>query len=543
VPARGGIHRLALGPVVGHTDEASSRIWIQVFDDPANYALRVHGAGLYPFASTEAGPPEFGTALALATGLRSDWRYRYSVLRHGRFVPRATGSFRTMPSPGSLANLLFCALSCNSDQADGALLEFGQFVERAKPHFVVMMGDQVYIDDDSPNVFNEHLDSPPAVRRKALVAKYQRNWSREPVRKLLANTPTYMMWDDHEIRDGWGSLASDSPTLAARYARGANIFRKCNAYFEDARDVYWHFQACRNPLATPGQAFPNYIDAPPGPGERRALPYAFRCGRLALVMLDSRGARDAFRPELPILGAEQWQFLTQLRDTLPADIDALAVMTPTPIASLDPAGQTLKLMGGRTDDVEAFKRGDEDALLHPHGSEDFDQLLLAAAGARLTRVTGSAVNLGNFKLSNIDEARDQWSHAFARPEQSALIQLANQARFSNRPGVARELIFLSGDIHTGCIFDITLDEPHYTATSLTSSGISTVENRTFAVGILIDDHFAVAPGIHAQLRSVAKEFNFGVVQVTPTGAGATIVVSLAHRGNSFTVGVDVADLL
>lgn len=543
MPARGPLRRLELGPIVGHTDDASSRVWIQVPDDPADYALRVPGAGLFPFTSTESGPPEFGTALAMATGLRSDWRYRYRVLRRGRLVPRGGGSFRTLPATGSPAGVLFCAISCNSDQADGAWPEFGRFVDRAKPHFVVMMGDQVYVDDDKPNVFNDHLDSPPAVRRRALVAKYQRNWSREPVRRFLANTPTYMMWDDHEIRDGWGSLASDSPTLAARHPRGAAIYRKCNAYFEDARDVYWHFQACRNPLAMNGQALPNYIAAAPAPGERRAMPYAFRCGRLAVVMLDSRGARDAFRPERPILGAEQWQFLTALRDTLPADIDALAVMTPTPIASLDPKGQTLKLMGGRTDDVEAFQRGDEQAVLHPHGTEDVDQLLLAAAGARLSRLTGNPVNLGNFKLSNIDEARDQWSHAAARPEQLALLALANQARFTNRPGPPRELIFLSGDIHTGCLFEIKLDEPSYTASSLTSSGISTVENRSFSVGILIDDHFDLAPDIHVQLKSVAKEFNFGIVQVTPTGAGADIVASLAHRGNSFTVGVDIADLL
>ena len=36
-------NRLALGPLVGHTDETSTRIWIQVFDEPANYQLRVYG--------------------------------------------------------------------------------------------------------------------------------------------------------------------------------------------------------------------------------------------------------------------------------------------------------------------------------------------------------------------------------------------------------------------------------------------------------------------------------------------------------------------
>ena len=73
----------------------------------------------------------------------------------------------------------------------------------------------------------------------------------------------YMVWDDHDIRDGWGSLAADSPTMAAQHPRGAPIFRKCTAYFEDARDVYWHFQGCRNPL--PGDyRDPLYRTARPG---------------------------------------------------------------------------------------------------------------------------------------------------------------------------------------------------------------------------------------------------------------------------------------
>ena len=132
-----------------------------------------------------------------------------------------------------------------------------------------MMGDQIYMDEDKPDIFEDHFDSDSSARRKAMAEKYRLNWSRDVVRRILANVPTYMVWDDHDIRDGWGSLASDSPTMAALHARGAEIFRKSTAFFEDARDVYWHFQGCRNPLpgdyrdrtfpAQPDPSFPNYI--------------------------------------------------------------------------------------------------------------------------------------------------------------------------------------------------------------------------------------------------------------------------------------------
>jgi hypothetical protein len=85
--------------------------------------------------------------------------------------------------------------------------------------------------------------------------------SRYELLQVMANVPTYMMWDDHDIRDGWASVASDSPTLAAKFPRGREIFLKNNAYFEDARDVYWHFQGCLMPTGDP--SLPNYIEGPP----------------------------------------------------------------------------------------------------------------------------------------------------------------------------------------------------------------------------------------------------------------------------------------
>jgi hypothetical protein len=536
VRERRPVKRLQLGPVIGHTDDSSSRVWIQALDDPAVYSLRVEGAGIFPFVATESDPREFNTGVATAEGLRPSWQYRYAVLRRGRLIHGASGSFRTMPPPASMTPILFCAISCSSITSLGAWERFAEFVEQAAPQFVLMMGDQVYLDEDAPDVFANHFGSTSPVRRRAMAEKYRLNWSRDPVRRVLANVPTYMLWDDHDNRDGFGSNAGDSPTLVAKHPRGEALFRKSAAYFEDARDLYWHFQACRNP--------PTYVQGPVPPGIRRAMPFAFRCGRLVVVMLDSRGERDVFRKEAPILGVEQWQFIETLLADLPPEVDALALVTPTPIASLDPNGQVMKLLGDRTDDVEAFKRGDEDGVFHLKSSEDVDDFLLAAAGARATRFLGTPVNLGSFKISNIDEARDQWSHKFSRPEQARLLRKAGEARVANRHGgTPRELVFLSGDIHMGCIFDFSVLMPRYEAVSLTSSGISAVEDRTFALGVFVDEDVAVAPGIRSTLRELVPKFNFGVVQVVPTGDGAELNVAIAHEGNAFTVGLDIADLL
>ena len=543
---RPGVNRIELGPIVGHTDQQSTRIWIKVFDDPGFYRLRIAGVGTFDFVSTEApGSLEFRTAIAVATGLRSDITYRYNVLRLGRFLAGARGTFRTMPDPASMALLTFCAISCNAAKDEGAWKAFGKFVEDSKPQFILMMGDQLYLDEDGIDVFRCHRKSTPAVRRKAIVEKYRINWSRDPVRKVLANVPVYMMWDDHDLRDGWGSAASDSETLVAKHTRGRAIFDMCKAYYEDCRDIYWHFQGCHNPRPRDGidPALPNYIDGPPPSPTRYTMPYAFRCGRLVVLMLDSRGERDVFREELPILGARQWQFIDDVFANLPSDVEALVVMTPTPIASLDPEGQVQKLMGDRTDDVEAFKRGDEHNTLFPE-SGGGSQLPAAILNEHLSPITqtlsGTRLNLGNFKIGNIDEARDQWSHKFSRPEQRRLLESAGRARLSNRTvGAPRGLLFVSGDIHVGARFTITCSDPAYEALSLTSSGISTVFGKQPIVHALLDEEFDVAPGIHSSLLEVVTEFNFGIVHVVPTGRGAEILGVIAHKGNSLALGLDI----
>jgi hypothetical protein len=389
-----GVHRLKLGPIVGHTDHQSTRIWIQVFDDPGLYDLRVQGAGTFRFFRTEtSGPLEFRTGIAVATNLRPDWQYRYSVLRHGRVIANGKGSFRTMPDPASMAPLTFCVISCNMDDQDGAWKAFGKFVEESKPQFVLMVGDQLYLDEGEKNIFNEHRNSTPEVRRKAIAEKYRVNWSREPVREVLANVPCYMMWDDHDIRDGFGSSPADSETMVAKHKRGLRIFQKAKAYYLDCRDAYWHFQACHNPRPSDGvdPALPNYIDGPPASPLRVAMPYAFRCGRLVVLMIDSRGERDVFRPEMPILGLRQWQFIEHVFANLPPDVEALVVMTPTPIASLDPDGQTQKLFGDRTDDIDAFKDGDEKGTLDI-GRGDKWQLPLNILNQRLSSITSLVAN-------------------------------------------------------------------------------------------------------------------------------------------------------
>ena len=531
------IHRLRLGPIVGHTDHESTRIWIRVSDDPSLYQLRVQGRGTFDFLPTEPGGLEFGTAIAVADGLRSDTVYRYQVLRRRRVLSDGRGTFRTMPHPHSMAEVLFGVVSCNHNVDAGAWPQLDTFIRDAAPRFLLFIGDQVYLDSEEPNVWRDFLTADAESRRAAMAEKYQESWSRPYVRSVLANVPTYMIWDDHEIRDGWGSFAGDSPTLAAQNPRSAPITDLYRQYFEDARDVYWHFQACRNPL-------PDYVVPQAPPGYRRAVPVVFRCGRLLVTMLDSRGDRDVFRAERPVLGAEQWTYLEKVLGEIDPQIDALAVVTAVPIVCASPDGQWQTLVGERTDDIDAYRRGNREQLerVRNENSEDFVHLLLSGAAAAARSRFGGDANWGSFKVNDIDDTRDQWSHHYSRPEQEALIRAAVAARLTNRTqGTPRSLIFIGGDLHVGGTLDLEIEmETPVIVPCLVASGISKAAGTKQLLGTVFDQEFEVASGIIARLKTTVGAYNYGVVQTVPTGHGAAILGVVVHEGNASSWGLEAS---
>lgn len=516
--------RLVLGPIVGYTDDTSTRIWIQGDADAEEYVLRVAGRGLFPFVSTEGSPREFGTAIAVADRLRPEHRYRYNVLWRGHPVARGSGSVRTMPRPGSMADVLFVTVSCSDWRHDGAWLELEQFVDDQQPRFILMVGDQVYLDfgTAAEKIWPTHLKTSPARRRQLMAKRYRDHWQRAPIRKVMANTPTYMLWSDHEIRDGWGSWASDSPTLQALYPKGAAIAAEYNAYFEDARKVYWHFQMCHN-LSVP-------VAEPYVPGTRTAIPVHFQCGRLAVLMLDDRGDRDLWRESHRALGETQWNFVENeyLRNLSP-DTDSLAIVTQGPVVGMAPNGEVMRRLGDREDDVELFRRGDAKGLLALQGGSAAFGDYVHAGVDRL--VFKDLVPDNDLRLSDFDDLRDQWSHPRCRLEQERLIRRAGEARLVNRRvGSPRAVVFIGGDVHSGALYEITVTNPPFTAPCLISSGIA--QARFHVVGLKLDDDHTVAEGIRARLQHVVGDFNFGVTHILFNAGTPVITNMLSHPNTS-----------
>ncbi len=102
---------------------------------------------------------------------------------------------------------------------------------------MIHAGDQVYADSvamqdiaDSNRSRKERIRSFLSSYRKTYVDA----WSVPEVESVLSQSPSLMMWDDHDIFDGYGSHGDDSSELA-------------QTIFTAAKQAFWEFQAQKNP--------------------------------------------------------------------------------------------------------------------------------------------------------------------------------------------------------------------------------------------------------------------------------------------------------
>lgn len=141
----------------------------------------------------------------------------YYRWRQGRHASPA-GSFRTAPGPAQAAAVRFAF----SGDTDGTLVAgqpgFNHFqaldaIRAEQADFFVYLGDTVYSD-------SYLRPSGPAQTLAEYRAAYRLNRSYPALRALLGATPTYAIWDDHEVSNDYAGQTVDP----GRYAIGRQAF-------------------------------------------------------------------------------------------------------------------------------------------------------------------------------------------------------------------------------------------------------------------------------------------------------------------------------
>jgi hypothetical protein len=288
------------------------------------------------------------------------------------------------------------------------------------PHVLVMVGDQVYADELSPQtrafIRKRRSISRPPYSQVADYEEYTRlyweSWSDPPIRWLLANLPTSMIFDDHDIHDDWNTSAAWRDDMAqqpwwheritsglmsywvyqhlgnlAPEALAANdLFRRVNAV-EDAEPLLRAF-AERAGATTDGTQWS----------------YAWQLAGSRLVVVDSRAGRVLTNGDREMIDEAEWCFV---ESEMRAPAEHLVVATSLPF-----------LLPRAIHDLEAW-----------------NEAICAGAwgplGARVGELIRRALDL------------EHWA-AFARSFRR-LSQLIKSAATGSTP--PRSIIVLSGDVH------------------------------------------------------------------------------------------------
>ncbi|HYG85216.1 MAG TPA: alkaline phosphatase D family protein [Azospirillum sp.] len=301
--------RFILGPVLYFRGEQGDRWWLSalfVIDgdtEPAD--LRVDGVGL-------AVPPRH---VAAWRG-RHLWRFDFAVPR-GATDGEATYGFEgaeqrwsvAIPARGGTPRMAFTA--CNGTehehvhpggtaQRNALWSELAAQHARTPFHILLQGGNQIYADTvwrDCPSLRSWRRRKAPARLAKPFTAAmaeeamgyyvdhYIAVWAQPEIAAVLARIPSVMMWDDHDVFDGWGSLEEreqNAPVL-----RGVAMV---------ARRAFTLFQLAGTPESLPACVWG---------AEHGSFAQGFRIGDVGLLAPDLRSDRTPTH----ILSERTWQAL------------------------------------------------------------------------------------------------------------------------------------------------------------------------------------------------------------------------------------------
>lgn len=189
-------------------------------------------------------------------------------------------------------------------------------------HLLLMGGDQLYTDSmwqelPSLHAWSESdnrsvLPLTDQMRREVgdfFYRIYVKRWAQKEVKQALASIPTLMMWDDHDILDGWGSYPKEQQESA--------VFQHI---FEQAKECFVLYQL--HGASTDGGILPN----------QQAFNSFYQIGKLGILVLDLRSERTMEQ----VISSESWDVIYQKLDNLAVNqLDHLFVMSSIPVVHAD----------------------------------------------------------------------------------------------------------------------------------------------------------------------------------------------------------------
>jgi hypothetical protein len=346
-------------------------------------------------------PPVAPERLAVRGG-RGFWRYDFSLklLQDGETAARyAIGgegwTVRLPPAVGG-RRVAYTACNGNDDEGNGGPVPPSRnalwrrlAAEHARVPFHLLLhgGDQLYADtlwSEVPELgawrrlpWREGNTRPftPSMAERAhayFLESYLRLWSQPEIAALLASIPSVMMWDDHDIFDGWGSWPEERQVCP--------VFE---GVFAVARDHFALFQLAARPDRLPD----GFGD--PGGGH---FGCAFGAGEVGILAPDLRSERTRGR----IMGEAGWRHCEAALESL-AGCRHVLVMSSVPLVNADMTWlERLYVAAPGHSDLEDDLRDQWQSVGHRNEWRRMLACLVAFSartGARVTSLSGE-IHLG-----------------------------------------------------------------------------------------------------------------------------------------------------
>ena len=224
--------RLLLGPLLRHVGERDATVWVET-DARCEAVVRV-GADVDGKGGETGRASTFTVAghhyaVVAVEGLEPASAASYEVLLDGEVVWPEPGSpfppsrIKTINADGPI-RLLFG--SCREPPTvrpldrtldpDVFVAFANRMVDQAPdqwPDLLLLVGDQVYADDTSPQVLyfirgRRDIKRAPGAQVanfEEYTQLYYESWGEPTVRWFLSTVPTSMIFDDHDVRDDWNT--------------------------------------------------------------------------------------------------------------------------------------------------------------------------------------------------------------------------------------------------------------------------------------------------------------------------------------------------
>jgi hypothetical protein len=430
---------LVLGPILRYADERAATIWVQT-----DVACEVEILGVRERTWCVSG---LHFALVAVDGLEAGRDHPYEVRLDGTVAwPEPASPFPPstlrLPAADAPRDIVFGScritrpheppyvLRADQDEAGQGIDALRAYALRAAaagggpacPHMLLLLGDQIYADQPSPELKRRiaQRERPAGAPADELADfceyayAYGEAWSEPAIRWLLSTVPTAMVFDDHEIHAEW--------RISQDWLDEMNAAPWFDDHIRAGLMAYWVFQHVGN-LSPADLTHGGLLDEIRGAQDAAALlgsrmstegrqtghsrwSYARDLGDARVVVIDSRAGRQVEPGRRALVQEEEWSWIRE-QASKPARHLLLASSVPFLLAP---------------------------AL---HHVEAFDEALTEGAWGRI------GVALGE-KLRRV-AVLDHWA-SFQRTfrELAALLDAIAHGRVGEAPA---SIVMLSGDVH------------------------------------------------------------------------------------------------